>query len=62
MKLIKRLVLGALMACGSAMAAWPEKPITIIVPWGAGGNTDTVARLVAQGLSTVSYTHLTCRR
>lgn len=51
MKLIKRLVLGALMACGSAMAAWPEKPITIIVPWGAGGNTDTVARLVAQGLS-----------
>ncbi|XIV54264.1 hypothetical protein AB2E30_00805 [Escherichia coli] len=28
----------------------PEKPIQIIVPWGAGGNTDTVARLVAEGL------------
>ncbi|MDW6003108.1 tripartite tricarboxylate transporter substrate binding protein [Vibrio mangrovi] len=33
-----------------AMAAWPDKPIQIIVPWGAGGNTDTVARLVAEGL------------
>ena len=25
-----------------AFAQWPEKPITIIVPWAAGGNTDTV--------------------
>ncbi|HCR4082295.1 TPA: tripartite tricarboxylate transporter substrate binding protein [Proteus mirabilis] len=31
-------------------AQWPEKPITIIVPWAAGGNTDTVARLAAKGL------------
>lgn len=50
MKFLRRLVLGALVACGPAFAAWPEKPITVIVPWGAGGNTDTVARLVAQGL------------
>ncbi|SHO56320.1 tripartite tricarboxylate transporter substrate binding protein [Vibrio quintilis] len=40
----------AIMTSASAMAAWPEKPIQIIVPWGAGGNTDTVARLVAEGL------------
>lgn len=38
------------LASSSAMAAWPDKPIQIIVPWGAGGNTDTVARLVAEGL------------
>ncbi len=38
------------MGSAATMAAWPEKPISIIVPWGAGGNTDTVARLVAQGL------------
>ncbi|MGY6773039.1 tripartite tricarboxylate transporter substrate binding protein [Gallibacterium sp. ZY190522] len=35
-----------------ALAAYPEKPISIIVPWGAGGNTDTIARLVAKGLQT----------
>jgi len=27
-------------------AAWPERPITLIVPWGAGGGTDAVARLI----------------
>lgn len=40
----------SLLVSGSALAAWPEKPIQIIVPWGAGGNTDTVARLVTEGL------------
>ncbi len=44
------LVTAAILASGSAFAAWPDKPIQIIVPWGAGGNTDTVARLVAEGL------------
>lgn len=44
------LLTAAILASSSAMAAWPEKPIQIIVPWGAGGNTDTVARLVAEGL------------
>ena len=29
---------------GSAFAAYPERPITLIVPWGAGGGTDAVAR------------------
>jgi len=44
------LISAAILASSSVMAAWPEKPIQIIVPWGAGGNTDTVARLVAEGL------------
>jgi tripartite-type tricarboxylate transporter receptor subunit TctC len=30
--------------------AFPQKPITMIVPFPAGGPTDTVARLVAQGM------------
>ncbi|KQP13094.1 tripartite tricarboxylate transporter substrate binding protein [Pseudorhodoferax sp. Leaf267] len=29
-----------------ARAAWPERPITLIVPWGAGGGTDAVARII----------------
>ena len=35
-----------------ALAAWPEKPIVMVVPFPPGGNTDTLGRLVAQKLST----------
>jgi len=31
-----------------AQAAWPNRPITMICPWGAGGGTDATARIVAQ--------------
>ena len=31
----------------TAFGEWPTKPIKIIVPWGAGGVTDTVTRLTA---------------
>lgn len=36
----------AIFASGIACAAWPERPITIIVPWAAGGGTDATARIV----------------
>src|SRR3712207_3768544 len=35
------------LAAETAEAAYPERPITIIVPWGAGGGTDAVARVLA---------------
>jgi len=38
--------LGLAGAVGSAHAAWPERPITLIVPWGAGGGTDATARII----------------
>jgi tripartite-type tricarboxylate transporter receptor subunit TctC len=31
--------------------AWPQRPVTIIVPFAAGGNTDGIARLAAQRLT-----------
>ena len=31
----------------TVQAAYPERPITIIVPWGAGGGTDAVGRIIA---------------
>ena len=36
------------MACslGAAHAAWPDRPITLIVPWAAGGGTDATARII----------------
>ena len=30
-----------------AVAAWPERPISILIPWGAGGGADQLARALA---------------
>src|SRR5262245_12347300 len=35
------------IAAASAQAAYPERAITFIVPYGAGGPLDTVARIIA---------------
>jgi tripartite-type tricarboxylate transporter receptor subunit TctC len=48
--LIKSLTCAAaaLTLCGSALAqSYPSRPLTLIVPWGAGGGTDATARIVA---------------
>ncbi|MDO9498908.1 tripartite tricarboxylate transporter substrate binding protein [Falsiroseomonas sp.] len=52
MILTRRLALGAglLAATRPAHAAWPERPLTIIVPFAAGGGTDISARVMAQFL------------
>ena len=34
-----------------AFAAYPDKPIRLIVPFAAGGNADLVARIVAEGMA-----------
>ena len=51
MKLKFKLVLIASLAALSlgalAQSAWPEKPVTLIVPFAAGGPTDVVARMIA---------------
>ena len=40
------------MLTGSAMAeSYPDRTITVIVPFSAGGPTDTVTRLVAEAMS-----------
>jgi tripartite-type tricarboxylate transporter receptor subunit TctC len=42
---------GTLALAGSAQAQWkPTRPITIIVPWAAGGSTDQVTRATAAEL------------
>ncbi len=38
---------------GSASAAYPEKPLTLIVPFAAGGPTDVLARVVGESLGKV---------
>lgn len=44
------LLSATLMASPLAWADYPEKPITLIVPWAAGGGTDATARTIASSL------------
>jgi tripartite-type tricarboxylate transporter receptor subunit TctC len=46
---LRRAVAVALAAAafGAAAQTYPDRPLTLIVPWGAGGGTDAVARMVA---------------
>jgi tripartite-type tricarboxylate transporter receptor subunit TctC len=40
----------ALLSSGVRAQTWPQKPVTVIVPFAAGGNTDGIGRMVAQRL------------
>ena len=48
--LLPMLALAALTATAAAQD-WPSKPVHILVPYAAGGNSDSMARLSAQRLS-----------
>ncbi len=44
---MRKLLLAAfLFAASSAFAQYPQRPIQLIVPWGAGGGTDATARII----------------
>ncbi len=50
----RTLTLAALLLAGTAATAradYPERPITMIVPFAAGGPTDAVGRLVAEAMT-----------
>ena len=57
-EMMKLLKLGVLMAASLGLATgalaqsrWPEKPLNLIVPFGAGSSPDTMARAVAEEVS-----------
>ncbi len=63
------LILGSFAACGGGekevngdaaaedpYAAFRKKPITLIIPYAAGGESDTIARPIAQYMKDAGYT------
>ena len=40
----------ALTLAQPALAEWPDRPITWIVPWGAGGAADQITRVLAPAM------------
>lgn len=52
MKFASSLIAATLLltTAGTAFADYPDRPLTLLVAWGAGGGTDAVARVIAVGL------------
>lgn len=52
--MLRRIFIGmtaALMMSGTAFAAYPDKPINLVVAFAAGGPTDVIARIVSEHMS-----------
>jgi tripartite-type tricarboxylate transporter receptor subunit TctC len=49
-KLLTALVLGLATAAGVQAQGWPDKPVTLLVPFPPGGSTDLIARTLSPKL------------
>ena len=52
MRRIVTAALAAVLGASAAQAAWPERPVQVLVPFAAGGITDVIARVAADRLQT----------
>jgi len=50
LKITSALILGTALIGGTAAASYPERSVNMVVPFSAGGPTDTVARSLAEAM------------
>jgi tripartite-type tricarboxylate transporter receptor subunit TctC len=50
-KLLMSVLMAAALPAGALAQAWPDKPINVVVPFGAGGGVDAAARIVMPKLA-----------
>jgi putative tricarboxylic transport membrane protein len=48
---VAAMTLGLLAGSAAAQDKWPSRPVTVIVPFAAGGNTDVMARIFSDHLT-----------
>lgn len=53
MKTLPLVMAAVALSAGSAAAQYPNKPISLVVPFAAGGPTDVTARIVAEPMSKI---------
>jgi tripartite-type tricarboxylate transporter receptor subunit TctC len=49
-RILLTVLAAAIVASTAHAQSWPQKPVKILVPYAAGGNSDGIARIVAQRL------------
>ncbi len=52
MRRLAYAALAAILSASAVQAAWPERPVQVLVPFAAGGITDVIARIVGERLQT----------
>lgn len=45
------LAVAAVAACGAAAQDWPQRPVTMVIPFGAGSGIDVLGRVLAPAMA-----------